>query len=283
MPAPPIPLRLDSPVMPIETAPGGEIVLRGSFHSKLDGSTVDATTTTWPKENPGGASIDSGGLIDFQAGGFHVTSRDAVTHEVHAVVSGDAAPACAALGVASPCLPLRLREPAQKRLITQNEWVQSLKGGISVEVISPPVYAPAVTASKQAMPFLLGGGAFLALIAGIFTIRKIRTRRQNSPLGQLLALARRVQGKAKTADPVFAAPLTPALNGALRRLERGGIDPTSPEGKRVRVMLEKVEQRLEGEAQKAKSQKEQEITDELAREVEIAFQAAEEAMQAERG
>ena len=258
MPPVAIPLRLDTPAIPIETIPGGEIILRGSFHSKLDGSTVDAATTTWPKENPGGASIDAGGLVDFQAGGFHVTSRDAQTHEVHAVATGDSAPACAALGVTSPCLPLRLREPAQKRLLTQNEWVQSLKGGITVEVLSPPVYAPAVAASRPYVPFLAAAAAFLAL-------------------------ARRVHGKAQGADPTLAAPLVPALAGALQRLEKGAVDPTSPEGTKIRVMLEKVETRLEEESQKARSQREQEITEELAREVDIAFQAAEEALHAERG
>lgn len=283
MPDAPIPLRLDTPATHVETAPGGEIILRGSFHSRHDGSVVDAATTTWPKENPGGASVDPGGLVDFQAGGFHVTSRDAQTHEVHAVATGDAAPACAALGVASPCLPLRLRESAQKRLVTQNEWAQSLKGAITLQVVTPPVYAPAVSATKEAAPFLAAGGAFLALALGVAALWNFRKKQKTSPRGQLLALARRVHGKAQGADPILAAPLVPALTGALKRLEKGSVDPTSPEGQRVRVMLEKVEQRLEDETQKAKSQREQEVTDELAREFEIAFQAAEEALQAERG
>jgi hypothetical protein len=283
MPPVAIPLRLDTPAIPIETIPGGEIILRGSFHSKLDGSTVDAATTTWPKENPGGASIDAGGLVDFQAGGFHVTSRDAQIHEVHAVATGDSAPACAALGVASPCLPLRLREPAQKRLLTQNEWVQSLKGGITVEVLSPPVYAPAVAASRPYFPFLAAAAAFLALLLGLALLRSVRQKRAASPRGQLLALARRVHGKARSADPTLAAPLVPALAEALQRLEKGAVDPTSPEGTKIRVMLEKVETRLEEASQKARSEREREITEELALEVDIALQAAEEALQAGRG
>ncbi|MDW8250451.1 MAG: hypothetical protein RMJ98_14235 [Myxococcales bacterium] len=277
-----IPLRLDTPATHVETAPGGEIILRGSFHSKLDGSVIDAATTTWPKENPGGASIDAGGLVDFQAGGFHVTSRDAQTHEVHAVATGDPAPACAALGVASPCLPLRLREPAHKRLLTQDEWVRSLKGGITLEVLSPPVYAPVVAASRPYVPFLVAVIALAVVLWSLVVFWRVRQRRASSPQGQLLALARRVHAKARGADPVLAAPLVPALAGALRKLEKGALDPTSPEGEKVRVMLEKVEHRLEEESRKARSQQEREITDELAREVEIAFQAAEEALQSGR-
>ena len=280
--AAPILLRLDTPATHVETAPGGEIVLRGSFHSALDGSTVDAVTTTWPPENPGGASVDAGGILDLQAGGFHVTSRDARTHEVHAVATGDAAPASAALGVASPCLPLRLREPAQKRLLTQNEWARSLKGAITVEVLTPPAYAPAVAASQKALPYLASAGGLLALALGLAALWNFRKKQAASPRGQLLALARRVHARARSADPTLAAPLTPALDAALSRLQKGSIDASSPEGQRVRVLLEKVEERLTTEEQKARSQREQEITDELAREVEIAFQAAEEAMQAER-
>jgi hypothetical protein len=282
MPAP-LPLRLDTPATHVETSPGGEIILRGSFHSTIDGSVIDAATTTWPRENPGGASIDAGGLVDFQAGGFHITSRDAQSHEVHAVATGEAAPACAALGVASPCLPLRLREPATRRMVTQSDWVRSLKGAITVEVLQPPVYAPAVATSRKVMPYLAGAGSLLALALGAVMVGKFRRKQASSPRGQLLALARRVHARARTADPSLAAPLTPTLTKALQRLEKGAVDPSSPEGQRVRVLLEKVELRLESEAKKAQSQREQEVTDELAREVEIAFQAAEEVLQAERG
>src|SRR6185437_8760031 len=105
-PSPTTPLPLDLPAIHVDVEPGGEIVLKGAFHSKHDGSIVDAATTTWPPEAPGGASVDTGGLVDFEAGGFHVTSRDPVKHEVHAVVKSEGGEACAALGVTAPCLPL---------------------------------------------------------------------------------------------------------------------------------------------------------------------------------
>lgn len=266
----------------VDVGPGGELILRGSFLSTHDGSTIDAATTSWPREAPGGASVDAGGLLDLQAGGFHVTSRDPVTHEVHAVLSGDAAPACAVLGVAAPCLPVR-GQPAKTRLLTQDEWAKSLKGSMAVEVIGAPAYAPAVAASREAAPWLAAGGGALALALGAAAALKFWKKQATSPRAQLLALARQVQARARGADPELAAPLVPVLAGALKKLEAGSVDPTSPEGRRVRVMLEKVQSRLEDAAQQAKSQREQQITDELAHEVEVAFAAAEEARAAERG
>ena len=98
-----LPLRPDAPTLTLDVSPGGEIILRGSYTSTHDGSTVDAATTTWPAGAPGGASVDAGGLVDLTAGGFHLTSRDPVTHEVHAIATGEPGPACAATGAATPC------------------------------------------------------------------------------------------------------------------------------------------------------------------------------------
>lgn len=283
-PPPPTTFRLDlsRPVTAIQVGPGGEIVLRGSYHSRENGSTIDASTTTWTKDHPGGASVDPGGILDLKAGGFHVTSRDPVTHEVHAVASGGAAPACDLAHVAAPCLPLRYK-PAPGSYLTSGQWFSQLEGAIAVEVVAPPAYAPAVAASRQAMPFLAGAGALVALALGGVALWKFRKKQASSPRAQLIALARAVQAKARQADPALAAPLGPALAGAMRRLEGGAIDPTSAEGQRVRVMLEKVDSRLEEAAQRSRSQREQEIADELAHEVEVAFAAAEEAHLAERG
>lgn len=283
-PAPPtsFSLSLSTPAQHVAVAPGGEIVLKGAFRSSHDGSVVDAASTTWPQGAPGGASVDAGGLVDLQKGGFHITSRDPVTHEVHAVYDTSTPSACALYGTSAPCLPLRLREPAQKRLITDGDWARSLKGGITVEVINPPAYAPAVSAGKQAAPYLAGAAALLAAGLGVAAALRWRRRKAESPQAQLLALARKVQQHARGADPALAAPLAGPLAGAIERLEKGAIDPASPEGRRVRVMLEKVDQKLTDKAQQARSQREREVADELAREVEDAFEAAEEALQAER-
>jgi hypothetical protein len=272
------PLDLSRPAAHVEVSPGGEIVLRGSYQSTHDGSVIDAATTTWPREAPGGGSVDPGGLIDFERGGLHMTSRDPVTHEVHAVATGEAGSVCAAAGVASPCLPLRLSPLGNSRLLTADAWRSSLKGGIAVEVPVPPIYAPAAAEARGHLGLIGGTLAALGLALAGAVLWKQHKLRQASPRAQLLALARRVQLKATRADPVVAAPLAPALEAAFRRLESGRIDPTSAEGKRVSQMLRHVDQRLDATEQRLQSQEQQRAADELVREVEIALEAGEETL-----
>src|SRR5438309_1642953 len=117
--------------IPVDLAPGDEIVVHGLFRSTLDGSVIDVAATTG---GPPGA--DPGGLLDFEAGGFHVVSRDLGNHEVHAVATSDPTH-CAQLGVTSThCLPLRLVPLAHSRLITVDEFRASLKGMMTAEVPS---------------------------------------------------------------------------------------------------------------------------------------------------
>ena len=271
-----IPLRFDQPAIHVEVEPGGEIVLRGALHSKHDGSIVDAATTTWPPEAPGGASVDAGGLVDFEAGGFHMTSRDPVSHEVHAVATTKGGQACAALGVMSPCLPLRLQKQAVSRLMTTDSWATSLASGggqISLTVLNPPAYAPA----PATVPYLWGAASLVAVgLAAVLGARWWR-RRAESPAGQLIALARRVQDKLARADAVLAAPLTPALDTALRSLKKRRIDASSVEGKRVAAALAHVEARLDASVTQALAAQEQEAADELVREMATALEAADEA------
>jgi hypothetical protein len=278
MPAPadPITLPLDMPAFPVEISPGGEIVLKGAYHSKHDGSIVDAATTTWPKDAPGGASVDPGGLIDFEAGGFHMTSRDPVTHEVHAVAKGEPGAACATFGVSSPCLPLRVHKQALSRLMTVDEWAHSLEAGggqISVIVLDPPAYAP----PPAAVPWVFGAAVVAVVGAGAALAVRWRKQRAASPWGQLLAQAKRVQAKLGSADAVLAAPLAPAVTVALKALERRKVDATSAEGKRVATVLARVEARLDESVEKARAEEEQAAADELVREMESALEAADEA------
>jgi hypothetical protein len=267
---------LAQPALHVDVTPGGEIVLRGSFSSKFDGSVVDAATTTWPAGAPGGAAIDAGGLLDFEAGGFHVTSRDPVRHEVHAVATGDVGAACAALHVQSPCLPVRLQPMALSRLMTVADWNASLIGpreGLALEVVAPPIYAP----PPAAVPYLAITGAVLALGLAITLVFRRKKQFAASPAGRLLALADRVRAKLDRADAVVAAPLAPALDTALRALRAQRIDATSTEGLRVRAALEKVELRIDASEKQSRAEKEQEAADELVREFESALEAADEA------
>jgi hypothetical protein len=271
-------LSLSQPATHVDVTPGGEIILRGSYQSTHDGSVIDAATTTWPAGAPGGGSVDAGGLIDLEAGGFHLTTRDPVTHEVHAVATQDAAPTCAALGVAAPCLPLRLQAQGTTRMLTASSWQKSLKGGITVDVPVPPAYAPAVAAATSYAPYLKGLLGIVLLVAAVAGWRSWRARQARSPRAQLLALAERVREKASLADPIVAAPLAPALTSTLKKLQSGSVDPTSAEGVRVRAMLEKVSVRLDQTAEQIKSQREREVVDELAHDLESALDAADETL-----
>lgn len=270
---------LARPALHVDVTPGGEIVLRGSFSSKFDGSVVDAATTTWPAGAPGGATIDAGGLIDFEAGGFHVTSRDPVRHEVHAVATGDVGAACSALQVQSPCLPVRLQPMALSRLMTVADWNASLIGpreGLALEVVAPPIYAPPPATVRYGV---LGGAVLAVWLAAAFLAVFLSRKKRfaASPAGLLLALAARVRAKLDRADPVVAAPLAPALATALRALHAKRIDATSAEGRRVQAALEKVELRIDASEKQSRAEKEQEAADELVREFESALEAADEA------
>lgn len=270
---PSVPVPIDQPAVHVDVRPGGELILRGSYYSTHDGSELDAATTTWPKEAPGGESRDAGGIFDPGLGGFRVTSRDPGTHEIHLRATGDAAPGCSAAGVAAPCLVVRTPIAARARLLASDEFARSLKGGIEMEIVAPTI---AVTAAPM-FPYLGVAAAIGAAIAvGLVAIR-MRRKRKSSPYGQLLALAGRVQDKLRGADAVIAAPLGRAVETATRSLKAGRVDPASAEGKRVAAVLLRVESKLDAHAAESRAEQEREAADELVREVESALEAAEEA------
>lgn len=274
------PLPLSGPPLHVDVQPGAEIVLKGSYYSAYDGTHIDAATTTWPKEAPGGAGVVPSGMVDLEAGGFHLTSRDPVSHEVHAVYTGKGGDVCAALHSAAPCLPVRLDKLALERRpvgIPTADLARSLTGGILVEGLPPPPVPPAaVPYLGIALSITLGG--FLAL-----GLARVMRRRAASPEGQLAALLARVEGKLGGADAVLAAPLLPALETARKSLKKRRIDPTSAEGKRVEAVLLRVEQRLDSSAADARSAAEQQAADELVHEMEAALEAADEATAASPG
>lgn len=269
---------LDQAVTPVSVQPGEKIVIRGLFHSKHDGSMVDAASTTWPNEAPGGGSVDSGGLIDFAGGGFHMSARDAERHEVEAIATGEAAPACAAAGVQAPCLPVRLVTQAHTRLITADAWKRSLVGGSPNGCFTLEAHTavlPPIPPAQQKTVGIIGGALGLAAAAGLAWV--LQRRRAASPTGKLRALAKRVRSKLNAADSVLAAPLVPAIESALRALKDQRVDAASAEGKRVMRVLERVDAELDKSAQMARAEEEQRAADELVREVESALEAAEEA------
>jgi hypothetical protein len=266
------PLALDRLAIPVNVAPGGELILKGAVYSTHDGATIDAATTTWPSGAPGGASVDAGGLVDFAAGGLHMTSRDPATHEVHAIATGEAGATCAQAGVASPCLVPRLSKLGHSRLLDRQEMLATLKGGITYEV--PVTVVPPLPPS--AIPYLLA--LFAVFMVGLVAVVGTRRRKRYlaSAEGQLAALAARVREKAKTADPVLAAPLVPAMEAAIRALSHKRVDAASREGKRVADVLRRVEVRLDGAVHEARAEQEKAVADELVAEMEASLAAAEE-------
>ncbi|HEU4405232.1 MAG TPA: hypothetical protein VFS43_08075 [Polyangiaceae bacterium] len=269
-------LPLDRPALPVQAAPGAKVVVRGALRSSHDGSTIDAIKTEPAPGAP--APADPGGLVDFRAGGLRVVEVGP-GHEVSAVVTGEPGAACQALGVASPCLPLRLVELARARLLTAGEFAASLErldGGMSVEAPPPPVLPP-VARSPGVAPAALGFVAAALAAAGVAAFRRRQLARARSPLGRLVALAERVRGKAKGAPPELSAPLEPALAAALRYLNEGRIDPASPQGARVAQTLARVEAQLDEGGRQAREAEERHAADELLLDIESALEAADEA------
>lgn len=268
---------LNQPATHVDVEPGGEIILKGSFYSKHDGSTIDAATTSWPQGAPGGASIDSGGLLDLAGGGFRLTSQNPNTHEVHAIATGDPAPACGDFNVAAPCLPLRLLPKARSNLMTVDQFSESLIGGSPKGCFTMEVPSAVVVVPPKAIPVMQVVGSALGIAAAAGLAWVLYRRQAASPAGQLRALAKRVRMKLRTADSVLAAPLAPAIESALRAIAERRVDASSKEGKRVMDVLLRVDKQIDGVAEEARAEREQEAADELVREVETALEAAAEA------
>jgi hypothetical protein len=267
-------LPLDRPALPLDAAPGAKVIVRGAVRSSHDGSTVDALATRSAAGAP--APADPGGLVDFRGGGLRVVEVGPAPHEVTAVVTGEPGPACQALGVASPCLPLRIVPLARARLLTAREWSSSLEGSLSVEPPDAPLLPPA--ARSPAVAPALAGLLAAALAAAALAARRRRQRaRAASPLGRLVAFAERVRGKAGRAAPEVSAPLEPALAAALRSLREGRIDPASPQGVRVADALARVEAALDEGGRRERESAERRAADELVLDIEAALEAADEA------
>lgn len=272
---PPIPLPLDRP-LPVNVRPGGELVVSGSCYLSHDGSVIDAASTTWPKEAPGGASVDAVGLVDAEASGLSITARDPVAHTAKYVYSGQPSEACAAAGIQGACVIPSTMKRALDRGLPRAEFLQKLKGAngcLLVEVPEPTVLATAA----PAFPFLGVAAAIGAAVAVGLVALRLRKKRRESPAGQLLLLAKRVQNKVRGADAVIAAPLGRAVETAMRSLQAGRVDPSSSEGKRVAAVLLRVETQIDAQAAEARAEEERQAADELVREVESALEAAEEA------
>jgi hypothetical protein len=142
-----------------QLAHGGEVVVQGSLRSSFDGTVFDAayrtdTTKTGPASRPGG-------FYETDKAGLRVASYDEKTHTVHLVASGMDAPACAASGLAGPCLVPRAKDLAFERLLTQEEFAKTLSGSMDASVPAGPSLA--VETPSHVLSYLSAGGGLLLL------------------------------------------------------------------------------------------------------------------------
>lgn len=274
-------LSLLQPATHLPVAPGSTVVVRGSLRSRHDGSVVDAATTTWPADAPGGSSVDAGGLFDLPAGGFELVAHDAVAHEAELAATGAPAPGCAALGVPSPCLVLRANHLAHSRLLTVREWAESLRGSLSVELeaaLAAPTPSESPAAGTQAWWPVLG--VALASLAAIVIFAVVVRRWLRSSRRRLTRLIGRIRRAAYRTNPVLAQVLAPALSSTARAVKQGRIDPSSRAGQRLEQALCFVQSGLQKQAAHKRQSEEQRAADELLGQLEVALEAAAEASRA---
>ncbi|MBW2458315.1 MAG: hypothetical protein JRI68_27680 [Deltaproteobacteria bacterium] len=281
------PVHPGHPGLHVAVAPGEIVTIEGAFHCRHDGTKIDGATTAWPADAPGGPRVVPGGLIDFAAGGFEVTARDADSHQVEAVATGGPAPACHALGLEAPCLPLRTVQLAHERLLTVREYVGSLRGEMTVAVPEAPA---AVAVETQPvgeegplawLPQLALVGAVLWAAATVLVILWAAHRRwAGSARRRIARLMRQLDRTAVTADPVLSQVLAPALAGMARALRDRRLDPTSAEGQRLEQRLEQLHSDLVSSMVERKRLDEGQVADDLALQLQQAVDAAAEASRA---
>ena len=227
------------------------------------------------------------GLIDFGAGGFEIVAQDGAAHQVQAVATGAEAPACRALGLAAPCLPLRMGHLAHGRLLTVREFTASLRGELTVEV--PPRATLMVTdvdpsgaessagwAADLALSFAV---AWAVAVCCVF-LWLIYRRWAGSARRRWVRLLRRLERTVMSADPVLSQVLTPALTSMVRALRDRRLDADSVEGRRLEQSLRQLHSELlSGILEKRRIDRRQ-VADELAGQLQLAVEAAAEASRA---
>ncbi|MFO0554928.1 MAG: hypothetical protein U0271_41510 [Polyangiaceae bacterium] len=280
---------------PIQVLPAGvanrEFVFEGSLHN-ADGSEIDATTTTWPAGVPGGAGVDPGGLIDFEAGGLHLISRDPANHRAVATWTGKPGPACADARIASPCIVLRTAVVARSRLLTRAELLERSNGAITLRVsgeAQPALDREVTPAGSGSTAWVVAVFAvLLAVIAVGLTVRgrvragaRLDANPEEVEATEALALPEltaRVSRALKGADDALVATLTPALKRIERATKSGALDQSSPAGQRVKEALLALERSVQERKERATSEQQQRLADDLLGEMQASIDAAAEAI-----
>jgi hypothetical protein len=212
------PLSLLAPT-PLAMHSGDTFVLRGSVRTSYDGSVFDAVTRSATEHDGAGQPetvTRESGLFALGAGGLEVVEQHPEQHTYRVMANSGSAPACALLGVSTPCLLPRTAELAHERLLPQDEFVRTLNGSVSAAIPATPLAPPsAVRALSNAF---LGGSALLFTLFGLLVVRA----RRASPIGLVRAAARAAHRHCAQGDPTLAplrAQIAPLLARA-RDLER---------------------------------------------------------------
>ena len=232
--------------------PGEEIVIKGTVRTRFDGTVYDAISRT--DRTPAGEIVRRGGLFDPETSGFRVASHDPRTHEVHLVVTGTSGEACAAIGVAAPCLIPQVKAAALERLLTESELRATLEGTLYAELPEAP--PPAVPPSRLAGLATAGLGLMIALLGvlGLVLTRQASAmagirRAAKKALGELRGDRAHDSLRAKIAELMaHAEKLDAARKKAAARLEK--LDIRALEEKTRRLANEGASADVKGWAEK---------------------------------
>ncbi len=191
-------------------AHGGEVVVQGALTTRFDGTVFDAayrtdTTTTGPQTRPGG-------FYETDRAGLRVASYDEKTHTVHLVASGMDAPACAAAGLAGPCLIPRAKDLAFERLLTQEDFAKTLTGAMEANVPAGPSLA--VETPSHFLSYLSAGGGLLLLS---WLAASAMRARKSTKIAQVRAAAKKAEHA--TGDDVTLKELKKKVKMLVERAE----------------------------------------------------------------
>jgi len=180
--------------------PGASATIEGVVETSFDGTRLSARE-----------------LFDFEAGGIRVARVDGARVVLEAADAPGAA--CAAAGVASPCLVPRIADHAHARLMTVEDFRASLKGDLAMSIAVPP-------APPSRAPLVVAVLALLA--AALTTALGLLARRRSSPFGRVsiaASLARRAAGSDPTLS-IVREEIERMVEHArdVERIRRGCVD-----------------------------------------------------------
>ncbi len=180
--------------IPLNLATGEEVLVDGAVVSSFDGSAYDAVA--W---------------FEMDGAGLRLGKPRPMSLARVFVATGEDGPQCRAIGLSSPCLVPKVRELAHDRLLTEQEFVHTLKGGFEVSGSRTPV--PAFTAGEERGGALGALGALVAIFAAAGL--SARKKKNATPLGQVLTAAR--EARHRTRGDVTLAALRSQIDTLVAR------------------------------------------------------------------